>query len=878
MRKKNGAVSSKSRLPNALRTRERINEISQLAEVLSDAFLLLDKNLDILMINPAGKKLLGLSPKTQKSARSKNLLKIMPGIQGSTIYHNLPKVLESGEQFIADDIVLPSKDGEKHLNIKALRMQNYIGLVVSDVPERIKAQKELQRTEDYYNALVENVSDGMVVINGNGAIRNKTASIERVLGYRIEDDIGRSSFDFVHPDDLPKAAEAFTRLIQNPGLTIRYEIRVRHADGAWRTIEVIGKNLLDNPAVAGVVANFRDITEQKDMQEALSRSEEHFRALIENSLEAMVIVDAKGLVSYESPSFERLLGYKLQEHFGRSPFEYVHADDLARISKIFAEMIQKPSVVVHDELRVWHNDGSLRTIEVVGQNLLKNPAVKGIVTNIRDVTERRKAEDALQQLYQQEKELRQQLEEEMKRRVEFTRALAHELKTPLTSVLASADLLASELHDEPLQALAKNIRQGASNLGNRIDELLDLARGEVGMLQVKLDWVDILQLLREIADSMAPLASRRGQSLVLMLPPSLPQVRADTARLQQIVTNLINNALKFTPVGGSVRLKAKQKNSTIVVEVQDTGRGISKEDQKYLFQPYHRLQTDNSKGLGVGLALCKVLVELHGGRIWVKSSPGKGSTFGFSLPLETAESQTVEPATGAKLWKVLIIEDDDAIVSLIRLAFQIRWPEAELISASLGEEGLDLVEDEKPDLVILDLGLPDIDGYDVLRQIRLFSSVPIVILTVRGDEEDILRGLEWGADDYVVKPFRQLELLARLKVQLRRQISPDEEAPVVSGPLRLDPSTFQLRCGSKEISLTLIEGRIMYHLMQNVGQVVTHSKLAEDVWGEDHPGATDSLRVYIRHLREKLEADPGNPQLILTKVGIGYMLAKPAQG
>lgn len=875
MRKRNGAVPSKSRHVNALATREFINGLSQLAEVLSDAFLLLDKNLDLLMTNPAGQKLLGLSPKTQKSGRTKNLLEIIPSIRESPIHRKLLRLLESGGSFKAGGIVLTTKDGEKRLNIKAIRMQNCIGLVVNDVTELTKAQKQLQRTENYYNALIENASDGMVVINGNGAIRNKTASIERVFGYKIYDDIGRSSFDFVHPEDLPKATDAFTRLTQNPGLTIRYEIRARHADGSWRTIEVIGKNLLDNPAVAGVVANFRDITEQKSMQEALLRSEEHFRALIENSLEAMVIIDAKGLVSYESPSFERLLGYKLVEYIGKSPFEHVHADDLIRVSKTFTELIQKPGVNVRDELRVWHKNGSLRTVEVVGQNLLNNPAVKGVVANIRDITERRQAEEQLHQLYQQEKELRHQLEEEMKRRVEFTRALAHELKTPLTSVLAAADLLVSELHEEPLQTLAKNIRQGASNLGSRIDELLDLARGEVGMLQVKLDWVDILQLLRETADSMTPLASRRGQSLVLMLPASLPRVRADAARLQQVVTNLVNNALKFTAAGGSVKLKAKQRNSTIVVEVQDTGRGISKEDQKYLFQPYHRLQTDTSKGLGVGLALCKMLVELQNGRIWVKSSPGKGSTFGFSLPLETAEKPAVETDAGAKLWKVLIIEDDDAIVSLIRLAFQMRWPEAQLISASLGEEGLDLVEDEKPDLVILDLGLPDMDGYEVLRQIRLFSSVPIVILTVRGDEDDIIRGLEWGADDYIVKPFRQLELLSRLKVQLRKQISPDQEAPVVCGPLQLDPSTFQLTYGGKEISLTLIEGRIMYHLMENAGHVVTHSRLVEVIWGEDHPGATDSLRVYIRHLREKLEADPGNPKLILTKVGVGYILATP---
>ncbi len=137
------------------------------------------------------------------------------------------------------------------------------------------------------------------------------------------------------------------------------------------------------------------------------------------------------------------------------------------------------------------------------------------------------------------------------------------------------------------------------------------------------------------------------------------------------------------------------------------------------------------------------------------------------------------------------------------------------------------------------------------------------------------RGLEWGADDYLTKPFRQKELLARLKVQLRRQTSPDEETPIVCGSLRLDPSTYQLTYGSREISLTIIEGRIMLHLLRNAGHVATHARLAEAVWGEDYPGALDSLRVYIRYLREKLEANPSSPKLILTKPGIGYLLTKP---
>jgi two-component system KDP operon response regulator KdpE len=387
----------------------------------------------------------------------------------------------------------------------------------------------------------------------------------------------------------------------------------------------------------------------------------------------------------------------------------------------------------------------------------------------------------------------------------------------------------------------------------------------------------MLQVLRDAADYMSPVAASQGQSLMAEMPSSLPLVRGDSNRLHQVVMNLLGNALKFTPSDGRIRLTAKSRDGSIVVEVQDTGPGIAKEDRDRLFEPYHRLESDRGhlSGLGLGLALCKTLVELHGGEIWVRSRVGKGSTFGFSIPLKGAAGPSIESGAPAKLWKVLIIEDDHSIVDSIGLAFQMDWPEAELVSSRLGEEGVDMVETEEPDIVILDLGLPDVSGFEVLRRIRLFSSVPIIVLTVRADEPDIIRGLEWGADDYIAKPFRQKELLARLKVQLRKHSRTDEETPITSGPLRLDPTTYQLKYGSREISLTIIEGRIMQCLMRNVGNVVTHSRLAEAVWGEDYPGALDSLRVYIGYLRGKLEGDPGNPKLIRTKAGVGYSLVKP---
>lgn len=224
--------------------------------------------------------------------------------------------------------------------------------------------------------------------------------------------------------------------------------------------------------------------------------------------------------------------------------------------------------------------------------------------------------------------------------------------------------------------------------------------------------------------------------------------------------------------------------------------------------------------------------------------------------------------------KVLLIEDDREIIEAISLAFQIRWPEAKLVSTRLGEKGVELVESEAPDIVILDLGLPDINGFEVLRQIRLFSHVPTIILTVRAEEADVVKGLEWGADDYITKPFRQLEFLARVKALIRRR-SPSEEEILVCGPLRLDVTTGQLYHDEREIALTITESHILNHLMKNAGHVVTHSSLAEAVWGDDYPGTTDSLKVHIRRLREKIEVDPSHPQLILTKTGVGYFLTKP---
>jgi len=260
----------------------------------------------------------------------------------------------------------------------------------------------------------------------------------------------------------------------------------------------------------------------------------------------------------------------------------------------------------------------------------------------------KQAQEESGRLYEREKALRQELELEMRKRVEFTRALVHELKTPLTPVIASSELMVDLLKDEPWLSIARNINRGASNLNKRIDELLDLARGEIGMLKLQPKWLLPLKLIREVVADMTQVASSSGQSLLMDLPPSLPRVWADEARLRQVMLNLLSNACKFTPEGGSITIRAKEDNGNLVVEVKDTGPGVTEEEQLRLFQPYYRTERDRERlsGLGLGLALSKTLVELHKGQIWVESKRGEGAAFSFSLPLNGASQREEDTKKG----------------------------------------------------------------------------------------------------------------------------------------------------------------------------------------------------------------------------------------
>ncbi len=221
--------------------------------------------------------------------------------------------------------------------------------------------------------------------------------------------------------------------------------------------------------------------------------------------------------------------------------------------------------------------------------------------------------------------------------LKFIDTLSHELKTPLTSIIAAAGLLAEELEtgEEAHRKLIQNIMHNANTLEARLVEVLEMVKNGGGQLKLRVEPIDVKSLLQGVVWQMSPLIQSKRQNLSVDLPDSLPTVRADGQKLEQAVLNLMTNATKYTPEGGSITLRAAKRNSDLVIEVKDSGPGISKDEQDKLFKPYSRLSADRRyhPGLGLGLALAKQVVELHGGKIWVESDSGMGSTFAFSLPL-----------------------------------------------------------------------------------------------------------------------------------------------------------------------------------------------------------------------------------------------------
>jgi signal transduction histidine kinase len=277
--------------------------------------------------------------------------------------------------------------------------------------------------------------------------------------------------------------------------------------------------------------------------------------------------------------------------------------------------------------------------------IVHHGTLSGYIANWVNVTSQQKKNQRItRELYHNEKKLRHNLQTEINRRGKYFRLLVHELKTPMTATLYSSGMLCEQLTNKTHLKLARNINRAVSSLNSRIDELMDLAKGEMGMIDLHFTDVDTREILLQIADDFDSITRHQGKVFRLDLPPYIPLIRCDQGRIRQILQNLLNNAVKFTGEGTVITLRVRVLKDNLIIEVQDTGPGISKYDQRLIFTPYYHVKSskESYSGLGLGLPLCKVLVELHGGHISVQSDVGKGAKFICSFPLVQIENNKIK--------------------------------------------------------------------------------------------------------------------------------------------------------------------------------------------------------------------------------------------
>jgi PAS domain S-box-containing protein len=518
----------------------------------------------------------------------------------------------------------------------------------------------------------------------------------------------------------------------------------------------------------------------------IERREAHFRLLIEYSSDIASILDERGIVRYQSPSVQRVLGYTPEELTNVRSFDYVQPGDVAEAGRVFQELLASPAGESRSiEFRFRHKDGSWRVLESIGRTLPEDSPYRGVVLNSRDVTERRGAEEAAQCAIQEAEEARESAERANRAKSEFLSRMSHELRTPMNSILGFAQLLARKDLPPDQRKGVDHILKAGRHLLNLINEVLDIARIETDRQPFSLEPVNVEAMLNEALNLIRPLAAQyecRIQDIDTVDPAW--HVRADRQRLAQVMLNLLSNAVKYNRPGGTVRVScepARERERPVLrIHVHDTGPGIAADKLEQLFTPFERLGAEqtNVEGTGLGLALSKRLVEAMGGVVVVRSQPGEGSTFTLTLPVSRSPLEKVRRDGGlpaapdhvpARPARILYIEDNLANLTLIESILGAR-PGYTLIPALQGRLGLDLAWEHAPDLIMLDVHLPDMPGDEVLARLRAdarTAQTPVLVISadaMPGREDRLLNG---GAQAFLTKPLDVDRFLGTLDRLLR---------------------------------------------------------------------------------------------------------------
>jgi PAS domain S-box-containing protein len=537
----------------------------------------------------------------------------------------------------------------------------------------------------------------------------------------------------------------------------------------------------DEQAFAGSVADAVSLaieeSERRRAEAALRKSEERYRRIVETALEGIWAIDAQGRTTYANPRMAEMLGYTVEEMLGRNAFDFAHPDDISPANQEWDQ--RRQGVASRPEFRFIRKDGSILWAQCSAAPLLDGAGrFAGAFTMVVDITARKQAEAEREEILQRERKARAEAETANRIKDDFLATVSHELRTPLNAMVGWVHLLRSggldaATTERALETIERNIRSQAQI----IDDILDVSRIVRGSLTLAFQTVDLAAVLQHAIESLRPTAQSKGIALHTVFEAAGSEVNGDPDRLQQVTWNLLANAVKFTPRGGSVEVRLGRRGDDLRLEVDDTGEGISPEFLPYVFERFRQADSSPNRmhgGLGLGLAIVRHLVELHGGTVSAES-PGRGHGARFTVTLPAASAapvpeplpQAVKAPASLPLAGLRLLVVDDDLDSCETLSLLLSRAGARVATATSAAEALATLERSRPDVLVADIGMPGENGYDLLHQVRMRppergGAVPAIALTAYTRAEDRERALAAGFQAHLPKPVNTAELMAVL--------------------------------------------------------------------------------------------------------------------
>ncbi len=619
------------------------------------------------------------------------------------------------------------------------------------MPEERAAGAEVGEDPLQFERLVAAVEDYAIFrLDPQGIILSWNQGAQRIKRYTPEEIVGRHFSCFYMEEDLvSRFPDTELEIAAAEGRFVHEGWRLRK-DGTrfWANVTITAIRGPEG-GLEGFLKITRDLTDRQQAAEALRQSEERFRLLVESVEDhAIFMLDPEGHVMSWNMGARRIKGYEQSDvigsHFSRFYPDESRAADLPAI--LLRQALRDGKVedegwrVRKDGSRFWANVSITAVYDGTGE-------LRGFAKITRDLTGRREIDE---------------LKDSHRKKDAFLATLAHELRNPLAPLLTGLEMIRRSPADSALVGkLAVTLERQVKQMSHLIDDLLDMSRIRQGKISLKKARVPLAEVLQGAVDAVEPLVAKLGHRLTVRQPEGGAEIEVDPHRLSQVISNLLTNACKFTPSGGSITLDVAVTDGTSLdIRVTDTGKGIPLDWQERIFTLFEQEPGDGRDGLGIGLTLVKDIVELHGGSVKVASEgEGRGSEFRVILPHAVIRNaaDAMEPVDTDGAVRVLVADDGRSAADILGLFFRMEGMEPRVVYD--GVEAVEAARSFSPAMVLLDLGMPRMDGFEAARQIRRFlPHAAIVALSGWGDEEDRRRTAAAGFDEHLVKPVSPEDL------------------------------------------------------------------------------------------------------------------------